>query len=294
MTTPLKSCPHCGAKNCCISQGHSYCYAQCFGCKMFGPNCDTAAEAAAAWNALPRPSDVAALQARAEAAEAERDQLAERVAGLEAAAASVDHTELRERLADLEHRQWAHWTRYLLTKMGIMHESGGLSARALLHNPDVRLTLLRWESQVNIAYSNLSESEKNSGRVWADKVLAIVKPAVPVEWREGVPMLADVVAHEERGGLWVMHHPKGAPILAWLYDGDDDGVLVKQTARAGFRRRVTVVDEQCQWRPCRADGTPAPWPVHPSETADDIDPVAMIEADTKFDRMGIVEVADAE
>lgn len=30
-----------------------------------------------------------------------------------------------------------------------------------------------------------------------------------------------------------------------------------------------------------------------SETADDIDPIAMIEADAEFDRMGIVEVADA-
>lgn len=173
--TTLEPCPHCGnAHN--EYQDYSFQHwISCPSCEMLGPDSPSEEEAAAAWNALPRPSDVTALKARAEAAEAERDQLAERVAGLEAAAASVDHTELRERLADLEHRQWAHWTRYLLTKMGIMHESGGLSARALLHNPDVRLTLLRWESQVNIAYSNLSESEKNSGREWADKVLALLR-----------------------------------------------------------------------------------------------------------------------
>lgn len=101
MTTPLKSCPHCGAKNCCISQGHNYCYAQCFGCKMFGPNCDTAAEAAAAWNALPRPSDVTALKARAEAAEAERDRLAARVAELEASIQTEHYRAQRDLLLSL-------------------------------------------------------------------------------------------------------------------------------------------------------------------------------------------------
>ena len=65
-------------------------------------------------------------------------------------------TDLIEKLADLEHKQWGHWTRYFLES----------------YNEDNRK---RWNRQANTAYKSLSEKEKESDRVWARKVLKILK-----------------------------------------------------------------------------------------------------------------------
>lgn len=62
---------------------------------------------------------------------------------------------LREELADLEHQQWAHWTRYMLNNL----------------TPE---NIERWQRQVDTPYINLSEQEKESDRRWADKVLKII------------------------------------------------------------------------------------------------------------------------
>ena len=62
---------------------------------------------------------------------------------------------LRERLAALEHEQWAHWTRHLLDH---------------LTPEDVE----RWRRQIETPYDQLSETEKRSDREWADRVLKLV------------------------------------------------------------------------------------------------------------------------
>jgi hypothetical protein len=62
---------------------------------------------------------------------------------------------LLEKLAALEHVQWAHWTRYML---------GNLT--------DTNLS--RWEHQCDTPYSALSEKEKDSDRTWALKVLSVL------------------------------------------------------------------------------------------------------------------------
>jgi len=62
---------------------------------------------------------------------------------------------LREQLADLEHEQWAHWTRYMLDNL----------------TPE---NIARWRRQCDTPYADLSEKEKDSDREWADKVLALV------------------------------------------------------------------------------------------------------------------------
>jgi hypothetical protein len=67
---------------------------------------------------------------------------------------------LRERLAALEHEQWAHWTRYLLDHL----------------TPE---NIELWRRQVDTPYEELSESEKDSDREWADRVLRIVHPIGP-------------------------------------------------------------------------------------------------------------------
>ena len=64
--------------------------------------------------------------------------------------------ELLEKLADLEHQQWIHWTKYMLDNMS-----------------DENIN--RWKKQIETPYSELSEKEKESDREWAEKVLKIIK-----------------------------------------------------------------------------------------------------------------------
>ena len=60
-----------------------------------------------------------------------------------------------EELAELEHDQWAHWTKYMLDN---------------LTEDDKK----RWKKQIDTPYPKLSEKEKDSDREWANKVLKII------------------------------------------------------------------------------------------------------------------------
>lgn len=62
---------------------------------------------------------------------------------------------LRERLAALEHEQWAHWTKYMLEHMNDQNT-------------------LRWLKQIETPYEALTEGEKEADRKWADKILALL------------------------------------------------------------------------------------------------------------------------
>jgi hypothetical protein len=66
----------------------------------------------------------------------------------------TETTSLRERLAALEHEQWAHWTRYFLDNL----------------TPE---NIERWRRQLETPYERLSEPEKQRDREWADRVLMI-------------------------------------------------------------------------------------------------------------------------
>ena len=70
-----------------------------------------------------------------------------------------DFFELREELAKLEHEQWAHWMKYVL----------GMDYKTIYKN------VRKWNNQANTDYKDLSEKEKQSDRVWADKVLLIIE-----------------------------------------------------------------------------------------------------------------------
>jgi hypothetical protein len=61
-------------------------------------------------------------------------------------------SELLERLAAIEHEQWAHWTRYMLDNL----------------TPE---NIERWQRQTETPYTELSEAEKESDRRWARKVV---------------------------------------------------------------------------------------------------------------------------
>ena len=65
---------------------------------------------------------------------------------------SASRRVLLEVLADLEQRQWAHWTRYMLDN----------------YTPE---NVERWRKQVLTEYEDLSEREKDSDRTWASTVL---------------------------------------------------------------------------------------------------------------------------
>lgn len=63
--------------------------------------------------------------------------------------------ELREKLADLEHQQWSHWTKYMLDNL-------------------TEENIARWRKQIKTDYIDLFEKEKDSDRIWADKVLGTI------------------------------------------------------------------------------------------------------------------------
>lgn len=78
--------------------------------------------------------------------------------------------ELRESLADYAHDAWAGWMEYLFAQCPKptmeSHDGYYLHLRALYD---------RWHRQMGTPYKDLPESEKESDRVEADKMLAIVR-----------------------------------------------------------------------------------------------------------------------
>jgi ADP-ribose pyrophosphatase len=68
---------------------------------------------------------------------------------------------LIERLAALEHEQWAAWTQHFLSNK----------------TPE---NLERWKRQMAATYEELSESEKEADRIWASKILTLLDlPTTP-------------------------------------------------------------------------------------------------------------------
>jgi len=63
--------------------------------------------------------------------------------------------ELREKLANLEHQQWAHWTKYMLDNL-------------------TEENITRWKKQIETDYKDLTKKEKESDRVWADKTMKTI------------------------------------------------------------------------------------------------------------------------
>ena len=64
--------------------------------------------------------------------------------------------ELIEKLADLEHDQWSHWTEYMLSNL-------------------TEDNIKTWKKQIKTNYKDLTEKEKDSDREWAEKVYNIIK-----------------------------------------------------------------------------------------------------------------------
>ena len=77
--------------------------------------------------------------------------------------------ELLEALADDEHARWSRWTQW---QFGLCQPQpdGSLVIPAPL--------VTRWKRQAGTPYRDLSETEKNSDRAEAERILAIVRGVV--------------------------------------------------------------------------------------------------------------------
>ena len=81
---------------------------------------------------------------------------------------------LREALAALAHQQWSDWMTYLFSKCEEYQESG-----MGVHIPP--LSANRWMRQMNTAYADLSEEEKESDRSEADRMIATFNESIRKE-----------------------------------------------------------------------------------------------------------------
>ena len=65
-------------------------------------------------------------------------------------------SKLLEELSDLEHKQWSHWTKYMLDNF-------------------TEDNIIKWKEQIKTTYEKLSEKEKESDREWAKKIIKILE-----------------------------------------------------------------------------------------------------------------------
>ena len=77
-----------------------------------------------------------------------------------------DVSEYREKLAELAHKQWSGWIKYMFGKC-----PGKADGTILI--PEWAVT--RWQRQACTPYSKLSEKEQESDRTEADKFIAIIE-----------------------------------------------------------------------------------------------------------------------
>ena len=80
-----------------------------------------------------------------------------------------------EKLAALAHEQWAGWMRYLETKVEWREGVGWVISEEVI---------IRWQRQIHTAYEDLPEAEKESDRIEARKVWAIVLDHFRMEGRK--------------------------------------------------------------------------------------------------------------
>jgi hypothetical protein len=76
-----------------------------------------------------------------------------------------DRKELREKLAYIAHEQWAGWMKYLFSK-GSFNEDGTWTMP--------QWAVKRWQRQMITPFAKLSEKEKESDRIEADKFLEVI------------------------------------------------------------------------------------------------------------------------
>ena len=89
---------------------------------------------------------------------------------------------MREKLAELAHSQWSGWMKYLFSK-GTFNKDGTWIMPAW--------AVERWSHQMQTSYPQLSESEKESDREEADRVLEIIA-SQPVTQPDAIELMVAV------------------------------------------------------------------------------------------------------
>jgi hypothetical protein len=80
--------------------------------------------------------------------------------------------DLREKLAALEHESWSGWMVFIFSK-GRLLDTGPDTGGFLI----APTSAVRWQRQMNTPYADLTESEKESDRKEADRVIALLLEA---------------------------------------------------------------------------------------------------------------------
>lgn len=93
--------------------------------------------------------------------------------------------ELREKLADVQHGIWAHWMRYQFSQC----RRPDLADDGSLIIPADKVQ--RWQRQMDTEYADLTDKERESDRHQADKVLAVVQPALAQPHLEPCPFCGE-------------------------------------------------------------------------------------------------------
>lgn len=87
-----------------------------------------------------------------------------------------DHALAREALAEYAHEAWSGWMKYMFSKGILLNEQwmtpqpGEKNIKLLLPEWAVE----RWTRQANTPYADLPESEKESDRLEADRMIEII------------------------------------------------------------------------------------------------------------------------
>lgn len=88
---------------------------------------------------------------------------------------SVRARDLIEQFAAIEHERWAHWQRYLHEQC-TPGRDGSLTIPADL--------VRKWTTQMNTAYADLTDTEKDSDREQVERYLPLIKQALDSEQAE--------------------------------------------------------------------------------------------------------------
>jgi len=127
---------------------------------------------------------------------------------------------LLERLAALEHEQWAAWTQHFLSNQ----------------TPE---NLERWKRQMAATYEELSESEREADRVWARKVLALLnkreKPA------QDVPFEGRFLRVKIKDGWEYVERPKSSGIVAIVAVTEKAEIILVEQFRIPVNQRVIEI-----------------------------------------------------
>jgi hypothetical protein len=73
-------------------------------------------------------------------------------------------TELREKLAAIEHERWVHWQKYMHSRLHKTHDG-------MLMSP---LDYQKWEELIAAEYNELTETEKQSDREQVDRYWPLI------------------------------------------------------------------------------------------------------------------------